>query len=124
MINKTIDRWAYRTTEFSAMCWVTVESTEACELTYRLHIDRTPLSGKGASVPMPWLTVDEYDWSGLVNACPSAIVEEGTYATSLIGRGELREVDVMRMVKPELDEIREAANDTRTPFEILLGANE
>lgn len=125
MINKTIDRWAYQTDNFCAMCWVTVESKETCELVYRLHTDRTPHSGKGAAVSMPWFTVNEYaTWGDLVKACPPAVMDEGIYTTSLIGRGELREVDVVRMVKPELDELREAANDPRTPFEILLSASE
>lgn len=124
MINKIIDRWAYQTSNFTAMCWVTVESTGACELVYRIHTARTPRPGKSAVVATPWFTVDEYAaWDDLAKACPPAVVEEGVYATSLIGRGELREVDVVRMIKPELDEMREAANDPRTPFEILLNAN-
>lgn len=125
MINKVIDRWAYRNDNFAAMCWVTVESTESCGLVYRLHVDRTPSAGKGAVVPMPWYTVAGYDnWADLAKACPTAVIDEGVYATSLIGRGELREIDVLRMVKPELDELRDATNDARTPFEIMLGASE
>ena len=124
MINKVIDRWACRTDNFTAMCWVTVESTESYELAYRLHVDRTPAAGKGAAVPMPWYTVADYDnWADLAKDCPSAVIDEGVYTTSLIGRGELREIDVLRMVKPELDELRDAINDARTPFEILLGAS-
>ena len=124
MINKVIDRWAYRNDNFAAMCWVTVESTETYELVYRLHVDRTPAVGKGAVVPMPWYTVTDYNnWADLAKNCPSAVTDEGVYATSLIGRGELREIDALRIVKPELDELRDATNDVRTPFEILLGAS-
>ena len=127
MVNRVIDRWAYRNDNCDAMCWVTVcwvaGSTESCKLAYRLHVDRTPAAGKADRVPMPWYTVADYDnWADLAKACPAAIIGEGVYATSLIGRGELREVDVLRMVKPEIDELRDATNDARTPFEVLLSA--
>ncbi len=123
MLCKTIDRWAYRNDTHEAMCWVTAETDEDHELVYVLHTDRTPLDGKGAEVPMPWSTDDTYtSWEELEKACPPAVIGEGVYGTSLIGRGDLTEHDVWLMVRGIVEEEREAAKDPRTPFEILLGA--
>ena len=112
MLYKVIDRWAYRNDTFCAECYVTAETNGSHELVYKVRTDRTPLDGKASEVQMPWFTVDTYtSWGELVNVCPPAVVSEGVYGTSLIGRGELTERDVWLMVGHVVKQEQESRHD-------------
>lgn len=125
MLYKVIDRWACRNETFWAECYVTAETNDSHELVYKVCVDRTPLDGKANEMKMPWFTKTTCtDWSELVDMCPPAVISEGVYGTSLIGRGELTEQDVWRMVGHEVKAEQESEQDTCVLLDALQRVEE